>query len=532
MMKKLIHSGNEKHLFLVIVILNLTPIITGKFFPTLDGPAHLHNSELIYSLLFGNSELINDFYVLNPEIVPNWTGHFILLVLNSFLPGFIAEKILLIIYLIGLSYAFRLLIKRIAPENVFMSYFIFPFTYSILFILGFYNFCCALVLLFCTLNFWLKHEDSIASSPKRIIQLFLLITITYFSHVFVFAILLLVIALNILTTTIINLKREFSLKNEILLTFRTKIKAFLLASFIPLILFSYYFFSRGVPKNNVEIPTQELIKQLFDIKSIITYIHSESIIITRIIISIISILIVVSIFNRVCDKKSGKPNEPFFRITDVWLIISIMILYLYFTSPDSNEFGGFISVRLQLFFFLFLILWICFQKLSKKVTIVVASVLVVCQLYGIFLHTKNTRHFKQVAYECNEISKKIPANSVVFPINVYDNWLAGHISNYMGIDKPLIILENYECENNYFPLKWNNEKIPTPLIGETPVHSFPCIFWTRPQTEKTIPIEYILTIGNLKEKTEDCYVEISNIINQHYKPIDSLNLYTLYKLKR
>ena len=132
-MRVKIFSTIEKYFFLIVTILNLIPVLSGKFFTTLDGAAHLYNSNLINILLFENNIDLQNFFVLNHEPVPNWTGHFILSFFNYFFPAFIAEKILVLLYLIGLPYSFRRLIKTISPDNYLLSYFIFPFSYSLFF---------------------------------------------------------------------------------------------------------------------------------------------------------------------------------------------------------------------------------------------------------------------------------------------------------------------------------------------------------------------------------------------------------------
>ena len=184
-------SKHEKWVFLSVTILNLFPIFLGKFFPTLDGPSHLYNSNLIVNLLF-NSEGLSSFYALNPELVPNWSGHFILSVFKSALPAFLAEKILLLTYFIGLPYAFRSLVTQVNAKNILASYLIFPFLYSYPFMLGFYNFSLALGFMLLALSYWLKHQEDIYSSNKAKMVMFVLFMLTYFSHLIVFAVLLLI----------------------------------------------------------------------------------------------------------------------------------------------------------------------------------------------------------------------------------------------------------------------------------------------------------------------------------------------------
>ena len=53
----------ERWFFLAMTLLNLMPIFVGKFFPTMDGAAHLYNSNLINHLLFESR--LNDFFIFS-----------------------------------------------------------------------------------------------------------------------------------------------------------------------------------------------------------------------------------------------------------------------------------------------------------------------------------------------------------------------------------------------------------------------------------------------------------------------------------
>src|SRR5687768_6062047 len=98
----------EPLIFYAVLLLNLLPLLVFKFYPSLDGPAHLYNSLLIPEMLKGN-EVLESMLKFNSEPVPNWSGHFILSFFNLFLPGWLAEKMLLIFYVTGLPLSFRYL---------------------------------------------------------------------------------------------------------------------------------------------------------------------------------------------------------------------------------------------------------------------------------------------------------------------------------------------------------------------------------------------------------------------------------------
>ncbi len=87
------------------------------------------------------------------------------------------------------------------------------------------------------------------------------------------------------------------------------------------------------------------------------------------------------------------------------------------------------------------------------------------------------RDLNKIALNCVITSEHIEPNSIVFPINYTDNWLTGHFCNYLGIDKPIVILENYELDAGYFPLKWNDNFIPNTMLGKLESGKLSCLQW-------------------------------------------------------
>jgi hypothetical protein len=138
----------ETQVFYSVLGINLLLLALVKFCPSMDGPAHLYNSNIIYNLTKGDCHVLSDFFTINKLLIPNWTSHFILSSLYFIFPGWLAEKTLFMLYLIGMAISFRLLLKQLCPSNLYLSIFIFPFMYSFLFHLGFYNYCISFIFLF------------------------------------------------------------------------------------------------------------------------------------------------------------------------------------------------------------------------------------------------------------------------------------------------------------------------------------------------------------------------------------------------
>lgn len=466
-------SKIEKYIFFLILLLNLLPVLSYKFFPTMDGAAHLYNSNIINEMVLGNKDL-HQYYIFNSMPVPNWMGHIILSFFNLFLPAHVAERILLLSFLIGLPLAFRSLLKTISIENIHLSYIIFPFTYSFIFFLGFYNFLIALVFLLITLNYYIKNEENLTSF-RKISSLLFLATITYFSHLFVFALLLLLIATRLGFKTFFypaDVTKKFKQKA---IDFIRKSLYLLLSTLLPLLLFFNYLISKPASSETDFVEFNTLIEWLKNLRPLIAISEQEEQKYTHKIFYIIAALFIYALFSKLYSKSKTTGSFTFrnltanwksiFNLSDFWFISAVILLAMYFNMPDSDGSAGYVSIRLAFIFFIFILLWIASQKLNKWI-ISLAMLLV------LFFHFKlntfyqdATKNIESIAIDYVDVANHIEKNSVVLPINYSGNWLMAHFSNYLGVEKPIIILENYECLAGYFPLKWNVNTMPDRVDG-------------------------------------------------------------------
>ena len=149
----------EKVVFLIATVINMLPILMVKHFGSMDSPQHLYVSEVIGELWKSN-ELFQQFFKINNIPVGNWTGHFLLTVYNLILPGWIAEKLLFITYFLGIAYSFRYLIISIRGNPTYMTLLILPFSYTSLFLFGYYNFSLAFIPFFLCFGYWINIENN------------------------------------------------------------------------------------------------------------------------------------------------------------------------------------------------------------------------------------------------------------------------------------------------------------------------------------------------------------------------------------
>lgn len=495
-------SHNMEHIgFYAVTILNMLPAILFKFFPTMDGPAHLYNSNLLNELLFRPHTSIADYYVLNPILVPNLLSHLILALINLCFPAFWAEKILIVAYLFLLPVSFRSLTKFY--NNTPMSYLIFPFCYSGLFYLGFYNFSISFILLFYTLLFWKKNENRLHT--KSLFFLFLLTITTYFAHIFTFIFLVISLFFDIVLSW---WSETIHTKSNIKIYIKKII--FVLVSIIPATALLIVFMSNTEFETTKEaLPTSELIKWIKDVRPLIALGYEQELRFTEIYYHLLVVLSTIIFFMKIQGYKS-KYQKSILSVTllkqliypkNLYLFTSIVILLLYLIVPNSSS-AGMMSDRLCLIFFLYAITWIAIANypiwLRKACLIVVLYV-----NFGLVLrYIKATNGLNDTAIAINEASHKIKSYATVLPINNSNEWLQPHFSNYLGIDKPIVILENYEASVGWFAVKWNESDFPILRLGD--LYNTDCVYtWKsgKKNIEKNIEknIDYVLVWGKDKE---------------------------------
>jgi hypothetical protein len=520
----------EGFCFLTVVLLNLIPVFSHHFFPTLDGPAHLYNANLINHMLVHTD--FESFFRFNSEPVPNWTGHILLCFFKWFLPGYLAEKMLLITYFVGISYAFRRLVKSFNPEYIILSYLIFPFTYNALLSFGFYNFSLGIIGLFLILSFWIRNHQTIAGSFKKIGILAVLFILTYFSHIVTFGVALLACGFYLL----IFFLRELFQKRRIKDVFIGELKkgvALLLSSIIPLILLIIYFANKPNTGVKIFLPKEELIKWLNYLNPIICYHEGIESWFTRKIIYILYALIAGGIIIRVRNglsrnKTTGKRGV--FHFNDLWLLVAGIMLFLLFVMPDNNGSASVISIRFGLLFFLFLVIWISSMKPAKWFTLV-------CSILLLLIHFKRIRYYDSVidqydatAINCAKVSSFIEPNSIVASLN-FTYWYQGHFSNYLGIDKPMVLLENYEATMDYFPLLWNTQKLPNFQIGGEPITENPLFSLTPTNTQNAKrEVDYLFVLGKW-DSTKTEHLQNLQLISHHFKLVHKNEHCLLYQRK-
>ncbi len=512
----------------------MLPVLLFRFFPTMDGPAHLYNSNIINELLFNSHSTLNDYFSINPEPVPNWLSHIILALANLFLPAWMAEKVLLILYFVLLPLSFRSFVK--IYNKPVLSYIIFPFTYSFLFYIGFYNYCLAFILLFYTITYWLKYTDD-KKVLRSSVVLFFLMTITYFAHLLVYSFLLFslfILAFQKIWSTYQN-KRNFK---EAVRTHLKQMVSLFFASIPSLLLFIWFFLKRDFSGENEYLDNSELIKWIKDIRPIIALSYNPELRLTEVLYHLFVGLSAILFFQRIqqIDYKQNKSSRQkiiyaikngLFLKKDIFLLISLIVLLVYFYYPNSGG-AGMMSDRFALLFYLFFVAWLAIQVFPKWLISIAIVIIIGINLgfvYRYLLATKDLNNFVTPIFKTADY---IEPNSTIIPINFSDHWLSLHFSNYLGTEKPLVILENYEADVGWFPVVWNRN-MPNNTLGELNKDST-CIYWAHSNNMVQLA-DYIFIIGD-KPDNGECENIINKMIERFYERVKIPDNYEMKLFKR
>lgn len=518
------NSISEKIFFLVCCLLNLWPIIGTDFYTTLDGPAHLYNSQLINLLLSDENGFISNYYQLNSVAVPNWSGHALMALMLAFLPAGVVEKMLAVILAVALPYAFRSLLKEgVAVNGIGLSYFIFPFTYSLTFLLGFYNFTIGLIVLFWGVKYWIINRKNISKNWVKWIGLIGITLILYFSHILPFLVFFLLIGCY-------EVANFYFYKNSLKSHVKNLIALLLASSFSFFCLWSFLKFRSSVEKEYLFLDSETLFDWIVSLRTLIVFNTTEEAPFTSLIFYSILALVVGLIIKFISVRKNRFPSnnkEVNVQRGAVFVVFLIFVL-MYFILPDNDGVGGEIIPRIQWLMFVFLILLLSKLEFPKWVLLPAMALMLFAhfQLNAYYQKTQNSRG--KFASKVLELEESIRSETLVHVVNLGGNWTYSHFSNILGFNKKVIVLKNYEADRAYFPIKWNQENMPLLKLGSKEmVEVYDHTAWNRNEHNASQVIDYIFVQGRVELINNDSLAALIQKDYQLLKKQPGIELYTL-----
>lgn len=410
-----------------------------------DGPAHLYNSNIVLQLLSEAPGPIASFFELRTELIPNIGGHAILTFLNLLFDARTAEKIVYSLALVLLPLGIRYLLKAVSPYAVLWVYLAIPLVHNFCFYIGFQSFCLGLGLLFFSIGYYVRIQQS--SSIRQYAWLAIIIFVTTLFHLFASAIALMAIGI-LLIIDILSSKR-----------FRVSNLAFLTIALLPSLVLGALFLLKNTGEfqlNNA--PLSDLWTGIIKARPLVTIDTIETKYSVPYNLLLLSGIILGLIF------RFGQRRA--FGIRDFAWVTSLFLLILYFILPDKMASGSFVTVRLLLGAFVFMALSVSLFLKPHLLSYLLMAGSIFLNVKLINYHYRKAKELSADALAINIASDYIPPQSTVVPLNYSYHWLHYNIGLYPGSEKPLIILDNYEASTAHFPVMWKPESFPDDLLGD------------------------------------------------------------------
>jgi hypothetical protein len=486
-----------------------------QYYITGDGPSHVYNAQVVSDYISNHHrDFYKEFYQLNRSINANLVSTIYLSGLLKLFPFWLADKLMQVTCLLLFAFGFRYTLKKIAPENLFLSILWFPLTLTILFQMGFYHFVLAMGLLCWFMGFMISHIHKLHQASKLLIASLLLLTIAL-THplVAMFGLLLLGV---IIAEQILNIANDKIIKQSLF-------NAALIIVLPTSIILCSYILTQGFEASQ-SISIAEKCKALFSHALFSSIAFKEDIIST---VLTILLFILFSYYSFIAITTHNKKSY-------IWLLLALLFYCLYFIAPNSIGIGGSILPRILLMYFIVIIFFIAQQKISSVMASIITVVVMCCIVSYAFIRIPRIMQANTLAKSILQASSYIKEKSIVHTFHINDHGKNSdgntifeldnsfiHVSDYVGAikNKPILLTNNYEAEYNCFVVQWRTGKNPRNTIPYALAGVYPP-FGTIPLLELqwNKKIDYLLF-----QNSNETYFKDTNVI----KMMTDVN--TMYK---
>ena len=549
-----------------LLLLHLLPIWGFKYFPSQDGLSHLYNAHILKSYSNPDNYLLRQVYDLRLTIFPNWSSHLILLALMFLFPPLICEKILLTICItlipLSLFYFLNSVVwSHLHPTNersfllttqstgsmkistkrihlLFSRNFLglvgFIYAYNYLLHMGFYNFTLSISLFFFTLGYWCRHQWLHLRNNLTLTQLavfYILLVATYFTHYQSFSLLLITVSVlavfsftysHIYANYVLTRVEGESYRVQYFIQSYLKPTATFLGLMLPLylLMFSYYLDRRGSGGRYNSF--EELTDYFLSMKSLVAF-RDDHIIIGQLLLAVFVVAWVITLLTRLqkiqarIRDKTSRSTQPIWsllvRPEDGFLLMSIILVVMYYQLPWSKYGGGWINDRVHLYIFLVLLPFFnlggCRFNLAERVSkneesinekrwlsyarTTLGSIIVVLSLWHLGLYSQTYAKLNADLTNVMPMTERLPAHTILasggggcIVENCPGEWESfalafgqkpkyvdpfGHLECYLAIGQDVAYLNNYEADTDHFPTVFRQRNLPADYLVVRHAHA-------------------------------------------------------------
>jgi hypothetical protein len=410
-------------LFLIIALFHLLPIWRVHYVPTVDGPSHLYNAQVLHELAKGTPEFARVFRAdLRP--FPNWLGHILLFLALCIAPPLVAEKIVLsAIVLLFLGGCWKLA-GVIDPRSRVYAFLVMPLAYSALLQMGFYNYFLGAGLALFAIAAWWESRTALSG---------ILLLLCYFAHAIPAMVALLMIA--------------------VIWIIRRRWRWMELLPIAPTVALLAWFALQPKPPGGDWTWTGAFVWQpLLRVMLLLTF-DMRQLTFGTILGGVMLLLIAITI---AVENIHWKRRRIMIGERDAFFVLTLIAVALYLAAPLGVQEGFVLKARLVIFPYVLLLPWLTPRLARLPVALLLAIVAI---LNVLFIRDAWKRNDKLIAPAVMPFAAAAPLRTVV-PL-IFDRGspaslhpLLSHAASYGMLDRRLIDLGDYEAALGFFPVAY------------------------------------------------------------------------------
>lgn len=237
---------SKSNLYVLLVlfsIANLYPLWLLDYFPSVDGPAHVALTHIWLNYENEGYAIYREFFEKSSINSPNMLVYFLLYCLMMVFPPFIAEKLLLSLFVVGLPISVWYMTTSYNYKGGVVALLSFPLVYNYITYFGFYNFLFGSLVYCITMGYWLRYRGKRSWSTPVFTALLLLGA--YYTHlssvIFLILSISILLIFEIVQIYVLSTSSAPSLSEVQTISLKEQTALFILASLPVSVLLAIYF---------------------------------------------------------------------------------------------------------------------------------------------------------------------------------------------------------------------------------------------------------------------------------------------------
>lgn len=288
---------------------------------------------------------------------------------------------------------------------------------------------------------------------------------------------------------------------------------FFLSAMVPLLLTMFFLFQQSAP-SHFTMPNRAYVAEWFsDVRPLISLDYTAEKVFAKPLFYVYTIVFISAVAGKIKSRK--KKSKSFIESSDAWLIFSVIMLLAFFFVPDDMASGGVIGIRFCLMSYLFLFLFMAaYSRNVFLVSCAMASVIV-----SFLLMQERYPSLKSLSDEAGDFAScanYMKNGSTLLPLNYSDNWMLNNMADYIGAEKEIIVLDNYEASQVHFPMQWKKGNNPYQIVGNFGTSNRPCVELAKLKRVTGVDIDYVLLMDQPAELNDSCTSTIGKQLSEQY----------------